>query len=172
MLGWLAATYNGLVRGRNRVEEAWADVDTELKRRYDLIPNLVETVKGYAAHERETLEAVVEARNQAVSATSPQEQAEAEGFLTAALRQLFALAESYPDLKANENFLQLQHELANTEDRIQRARRFYNAAVREFNNRVETFPTNLVAGALGFGRREFFEVEDEAVRSAPEVSFT
>jgi LemA protein len=129
-------------------------------------------VKGYAAHERETLNAVVEARNRAMAAGTPEEHAQAEGFLTSALKQLFALAEAYPDLKANQNFLQLQQELATTENRIQDTRRFYNAAVREFNNRVETFPTNIVANAFNFGRKEFFEVEEEAARSAPQVSFT
>jgi LemA protein len=172
LLAWAVAAYNGLVRGRNQVDKAWADVDTELKRRHDLIPNLVETVKGYASHEKETLNAVVEARNRAISAGSPQEQAQAEGILTGALRQLFALAEAYPDLKANQNFLQLQQELGNTEDRLQQTRRFYNATVRDFNNRVQTFPTAVVASAFSFGPREFFELTDDAERAAPQVSFT
>ena len=172
VLGWLAFTYNSLIRGRNQVDQSWADVDTELRRRYDLIPNLVETVKGYAAHEQGTLNAVVEARNRAMAAESPAEHGAAENLLSGALRQLFALAEAYPDLKANQNFLQLQTELAATEDRIQGVRRYYNAAVRDFNNLAETVPTNIVASAFGFSRREFFELEDEAARSAPQVSFT
>jgi len=171
LLAWMAAAYNRLVRGRNTVDEAWATVATELRRRYDLIPNIVETVKGYAAHEKDTLNAVVEARNRAASASGPAEQAAADNILTGALRQLFALAEAYPNLKANENFLQLQGELARTEDRIQESRRYYNAAVRDFNNRAETFPTNIVASAFSFGRREFFELEDEEAREAPQVSF-
>jgi LemA protein len=168
---WAIATFNTLVKGRNSVDEAWSGVDTELRRRYDLIPNLVETVKGYASHERGTLEAVVEARNKAMSASGPQEQAAAENLLTGALRQLFALAEAYPDLKANQNFLQLQTELSNTEDRIQQARRFYNASVRDFNNQVQTFPANVVANAFGFLSRQFFELDDESQRDAPQVSF-
>lgn len=169
---WVALLYNGLVRADNVCEESWADIDTELKRRYNLIPNLVETVKGYATHERETLNEVIEARNQAMASTgSPESQAQDENMLVQGLRQLFALAESYPDLKANQNFLDLQQELSNTEDRIQTARRVYNANVRNLNNRLEVFPSNLVAGSFGFTSREYFEVEDAAVREVPRVEF-
>ena len=169
---WVALLYNGLVRADNVCEESWADIDTELKRRYNLIPNLVETVKGYATHERETLNEVIEARNQAMASTgSPESQAQDENALVQGLRQIFALAESYPDLKANQNFLDLQQELANTEDRIQTARRVYNANVRNLNNRLEVFPSNLVAGSFGFRAREYFEVEGAAVREVPSVEF-
>jgi LemA protein len=169
---WVAVIYNNLVRVRNAVDESWSDIDTELKRRYDLIPNLVNTVKSYAAHEKQTLERVVELRNQAQAPHAGlADRARDENMLSGALRQLFALAENYPDLKANQNFLQLQAELANTEDRIQRARRFYNANVRDLNNRIEVFPSNLVAGSFGFQKREFFELEDPAMRQAPAVQF-
>jgi LemA protein len=170
---WLIGTYNGLVRLRNHCREAWSGIDTELKRRYDLIPNLVETVKGYAKYEREVLESVVRARQQAVSSTgSPESQARDETALVHSLSRLFALAEAYPDLKANQNFLQLQNELVNTEDRIQAARRFYNANVRDLNTRTETFPSNLVASMFGFQRMEFFEVEEAAIRAPVKVSLT
>ena len=170
---WALATYNVLVRLRNQVRESWAGIDTELKRRYDLIPNLVETVKGYAKHERETLESVTRARAQAVASTgSPASQAKDENVLVGALRGLWAVSESYPDLKANQNFLQLQRELANTEDRIQAARRFYNANVRDLNTRIEVFPSNLIAGMFGFQREEFFEVEEAAVRQVPNVQLS
>lgn len=169
---WTAFLYNGLIRARNMCDEAWSNVDTELKRRYNLIPNLVEAVKGYMAHERGTLEAVIEARNRAAASTGrPADQAKDENVLVQSLRQLFALAENYPDLKANENFLKLQEELANTEDRIQAARRFYNANVRDYNNRLEVFPSNLIAQSLGFERRDYFEIEDAAVHGVPRVSF-
>jgi LemA protein len=169
---WFIGVYNGLIRLRNTTDESWSDVDTELKRRYDLIPNLVETVKGYAAHERETLAQVIEARNRAVAAHgSPAEQAREEDALSGTLRQLFALAESYPQLRANENFLKLQGELANTEDRIQAARRFYNANVRDLNTRIEVFPSNLIAGMFNFQKREFFEIENPAERQTPQVKF-
>jgi len=164
-------TYNKLVRLRQHVRESWSAIDTELKRRYDLIPNLVETVKGYAAHERETLQAVIDARANAVASTgSPAEQARDENVLLGALRQLFAVVESYPDLKANRNFLQLQEELTVTEDRIQAARRFYNANVRDLNTRIEVFPSNLIASMFGFERETFFEIDD-AERTVPRVSF-
>jgi LemA protein len=164
-------TYNKLVRLRQHVRESWSAIDTELKRRYDLIPNLVETVKGYAAHERETLQAVIDARAVAVASTgSPAEQARDENVLVGALRQLFAVVESYPDLKANQNFLRLQEELTVTEDRIQAARRFYNANVRDLNTRIEVFPSNLVASTFGFERESFFEIDD-AERAVPRVSF-
>jgi len=173
---FLVASYNRFVSQRNQVRQAWANIDTELRRRYDLIPNLVETVKGYASHERETFEAVTRARAAAASATgSPAAQAAAEGPLVAALRQLFAVAENYPELKANQNFLQLQGELANTEDRLQGARRFYNAQVQDYNRRVQSFPSNIVANMFRFKEEEFFEIE-EAMRptleQAPRVDFT
>lgn len=172
ILLWVAGMYNGLIRLRNMVQEAWSDIDTELKRRYNLIPNLVETVKGYATHEKEVLEGVVKARNAALANTgSPESQAQDENVLSGCLRQLFALAENYPDLKANQNFLQLQQELANTEDRVQRSRRFYNANVRDMNTRVEVFPSNIIANMFGFQKSEFFEVEEPAMRDAPKVSF-
>jgi len=169
---WIAMLYNSLVRVKNACDESWSGIDTELRRRYDLIPNLVNTVKGYAAHEREVLERVIQARNTAVANHgSPESQARDENALVGTLRQLFALAENYPDLKANQNFLQLQGELTNTEDRIQRSRRFYNANVRDLNNRVEVFPSNMIAGMFGFGKREYFEIEDVAMRERPTVEF-
>ena len=168
------ASYNRFVSQRNLVRDAWANIDTELRRRYDLIPNLVETVKGYASHEREVFENVTKARAMATSATgSPAEQAAAEGPLVAALRQLFAVAENYPDLKANQNFLALQSELSNTEDRLQTARRFYNGNVRDYNRRVQSFPSNVIARSFGFTEEQFFEV-DEALRGeggVPHVDF-
>ena len=170
---WFIGAYNRLVGLRNRVDTEWAQIDVQLKRRYDLIPNLVETVKGYAAHERQTLERVIEARNRALASTgSPQSQAKDENALVGMLRQLFALSEGYPELKASRNFLQLQQELANTEDRIQAARRFYNANVRDLNTRVEVFPSNLVARALGFTKQEFFEIEDAGIRAPVAVNLS
>ena len=167
---WAIANYNVLVRLRLHCRESWADIDTELKRRYDLIPNLVDTVKGYAAHEREVLAAVTEARTRAVASTgSPGSQAGDENLLVAALLRMLVVAEDYPDLKASDNFLELQKELARTEDRIQAARRFYNGNVRQMNTRVEVFPSNLIASACGFCQEEFFEVESTAVRQAPAV---
>jgi LemA protein len=159
MLIWAIVTYNRLVRLRNQVEASWAQIDVQLKRRHSLIPNLVETVKGYAAHERGTLEAVITARNAAiqVGGAGPDQQAQAEGMLTQALGRLFALAEAYPDLKANQNFLGLQSELANTEDKIAYARQFYNSAIQTFNGSVQSFPTNLIAGMGGFQPRPYFE---------------
>lgn len=165
--------YNRFVAQKQQIKDAWANIDTELRRRYDLIPNLVETVRGYAAHERQTFEAVTRARAAAVAATgSPASQAAAEGPLVAALRQLLAVAEAYPDLKANQNFLALQSELANTEDRLQTSRRFYNANVRDYNQRVKQFPSVIVASMFNFEEEEFFEVE-EALREAgaPQVNF-
>ena len=165
---WIAVMYNALVRGRNHCDESWSDVDTELKRRYDLIPNLVNTVKGYATHEREVIEQVTQARSAAVASQgSPSSQARDENVLVGTLRQLLAVVENYPDLKASQNFLKLQEELVNTEDRIQRARRFYNGNVRDYNNRVELFPSALVAGCLGFKEREFFEIKVAVEREAP-----
>jgi LemA protein len=166
----LIAVYNGLVRKRNRIEAAWAQIDVQLKRRHELIPNLVETVKGYASHERETFERVVQARQQAVQAQGVENQAQAENILTGALRQLFAVAEAYPDLKANQNFLALQEELTGTEGRIAFARQFYNESVLTYDNALEQFPTNLIAGMFSFQPKPYFEVE-EAGREAPRVDF-
>lgn len=172
LLLWVAGMYNGLIRLRNACQESWADIDTELRRRYDLIPNLVNTVKGYAKHEQETLEKVIEARNTAyANHGSPESQAKDENVLTGALRQLFAIAEAYPDLKANQNFLDLQDELTNTEDRIQRSRRFYNSNVRDMNNKVEMFPSNIIANMFGFTKKEFFEIEEPAAREPVKVEF-
>ncbi len=165
------AIYNGLVRLRAQADNAWADIDVQLKRRYDLVPNLVETVKGYAGHERSTLEAVVSARNRAMTVQGPAAKAEAEGALTQALRQVFALAEAYPQLRAAENFAQLQASLGQIEDAVQNARRYYNAVVRDLNTRIAQFPSNLIAGSFGFTPREFFELSSEAERQAPKVSF-
>ena len=163
--------YNGLVRLRNHCDEAWSNVDTELKRRYNLIPNLVHTVKGYAAHEKALLEEVTRLRGQcAANNGTPLEQAATENRFGRALGRLLARVERYPDLKANENFLQLQRELANTENRIQAARRFYNGNVRENNNKVQMFPSNIIASAFGFKDRQFFELEDAAARSVPRVA--
>jgi LemA protein len=166
-------SYNRFISQKNLIKDAWSNIDTELRRRYDLIPNLVETVKGYASHEREVFEEVTRARAMASGATgSPAQQAAAEGPLVAALGKLFAVAENYPDLKANQNFLQLQGELTNTEDRLQTSRRFYNANVRDYNQRVRQFPSVLIANAFSFKEEEFFEI-DEAVREAgpPQVDF-
>ena len=154
--------YNGLVRSRNRIDNAWSQIDVQLKRRYDLIPNLVETVKGYAAHERGTFEAVTQARANAINAQGPEQQSQAENVLSGALKTLFAVAEAYPDLKANQNFLQLQEELTSTEDRIAYARQFYNDSVLGYNNRLQTFPTNTVAKFGNFVPREYFEGDPEA----------
>jgi LemA protein len=162
--------FNGLVRLRNRVDNAWAQIDVQLKRRYDLIPNLVETVKGYAAHERQTLEAVIQARNAAMSAQGPAQQAQAENMISGALKSLFALSEAYPDLKANQNFLNLQEELTGTEGRIAYARQFYNDTVQRYNTKIQTFPTVVIAGMFHFTAREYFEVEETA-RDAVHVSF-
>lgn len=172
LLGWIISSYNRLVRLRNRVEESWRQIDVELTRRHDLIPNLVETVKGYASHERGTLEEVMQARNQAAApSASPAERAARENVLTGALRQLFAVAEAYPDLKANVNFQQLSSSLEETENRLANARRYYNAIVRENNTTVESFPTNIIAGLFKFVRAEYFEA-DEPQRQVPEVDFS
>ncbi len=154
--------YNGLVKLRNRIDAAWAQIDVQLKRRYDLIPNLVETVKGYATHERETLEGVTQARNMAVSADGIQAQAQAENVLSGALKSLFAVSEAYPDLKANQNFLALQEELTGTEGKIAYARQYYNDQVYSYNTKIQTFPSLLIAGPFKFGPREFFEADDES----------
>jgi len=166
----IVGIYNSLVRLRNRADNAWAQVDVQLKRRYDLIPNLVETVKGYASHEQSTFEQVVEARNRAVAAGTVEEQAQAENFLTGALKQLFALAESYPDLKASQNFSELQAQLADTENKIAVSRQIYNDSVLTFNNRVQTVPSNMVAAMTGFSVKQFFDAPDTA-EQAPEVRF-
>jgi LemA protein len=168
---WLVSIYNNLARGKVGVEGAWADIDVQLKRRHDLIPNLVETVKGYATHEREALEAVIAARARAVSAGPLDEKIAAEGGLSAALGRLMAVAEAYPDLKANTNFLQLQGELTSTENIIGGARNGYNGMVGGFNQMLVVFPTNIVAGLLGFKEMPFFKVDDEAQRVAPQVRF-
>lgn len=170
--GGLAVSYNRFVRQRNLVQESWRQIDVELHRRHDLVPNLVETVKGYAAHERQTLEAVTQARALAAAPGSgPLEQAEQEGALSRALRQLFAVAESYPDLKASANFLDLQRQLAETEDRIAAGRRFYNANVRALNTRVEAFPSAITAKLFGFKQAEYFTADDPQIRATPQVSF-
>jgi LemA protein len=163
-------TYNRLVSMRNRIENAWAQIDVQLKRRYDLIPNLVETVKGYAAHERATLEAVVQARNVAMAAQGPQDQAAAENMITGALKSVFALSEAYPDLKANQNFLNLQEELTGTEGRIAYARQFYNDSVYSYNTKIQSVPSNVIAKQFKFAEREYFEVDD-AARGSVEVDF-
>lgn len=171
VVGGVVAVYNRLVRLRVQCNNAWADIDVQLKRRHDLIPNIVETVKGYASHERETLEEVVSARNRAMDAEGPAAQAEAEGMLTNALKSLFALSEDYPELKAAENFRQLQDTLSEIETALQNARRYYNAVVRDFNTKVQQFPSNLVAGAFGFEEREFFALAEESERAVPDVEF-
>lgn len=159
---WFIGTYNGLITLRNKLEEAWSDIDVQTKRRYDLIPNLVEMVKGYAKHEATVFQNVTEARNVAMNAKGPHEKAEAENMLAGTLKTLFAVAENYPDLKANVNFLDLQKTLTDIEDKIQAARRFYNGNVRDFNTKLQVFPTNMIAGMLGFSALEFFEAEAEA----------
>jgi len=171
---FLVTTYNRLVTLRQRVREAWSDIDVQLKRRHDLIPNLVETVKGYAGHERATLESVTQARTAAVQAAGapPEQRAQAENMLTGALRQLFALAEAYPQLRAVESFAQLQEELTATEDKISFARRFYNGNVRDYNTSLMTFPTNLLAGPFGFTSEQYFEIADATERAVPQVKFT
>ncbi|QQM30953.1 LemA family protein [Martelella lutilitoris] len=171
--GFVISLYNALVRARQTAEEAWSGIDVQLKRRADLIPNLVETVKGYASHERGTLEEVVEKRNkaQSVAANDVTGRAQAEGELTQALGRLFALSEAYPDLKANQNFADLQASLEKTESEIQMARRYYNGAARELNVKVESFPSNIIAGQFGFEKRDYFEIEEPADRAVPNVSF-
>jgi LemA protein len=183
MIGWVVlgvlvlliifviSIYNGLVRLKVQTDSAWADIDVQLKRRYDLIPNLVETVKGYAAHEKGTLDAVITARNRAMSATGPADKAQAENVLSGALKSLFALSEAYPQLRAIEGFTSLQNSLSQIEDTVQNARRYYNAVVRDFNTKILQFPSNIFAGMLGFKQREFFEVSNAAERETPKVSF-
>jgi len=163
--------YNGLITLRNRSDNAWAQVDVQLRRRYDLIPNLVETVKGYAAHEKETFQKVTEARAQAINAGTVAEQGKAENMLTGALKSLFAVSESYPDLKANQNFLMLQEELAGTEGKIAYARQFYNDTVMKFNTKQQVFPSNIIASMFGFQEKEYFEIEEPEAREAVKVEF-
>jgi LemA protein len=169
---WFVVVYNGFIKLKTRAEEAWADIEVQLKRRYDLIPNLVNTVKGYASHEQTAFEKVTQARAQAISAGTMAERGQAENMLTGALKSLFAVAEAYPELKANENFLQLQRELSDTENKIQAARRFYNTNVRDLNIRVASFPPNLVAKFFNFQKKEFFDLPDASPAQAPvEVKF-
>lgn len=173
---WIVIMYNGFIRLRTRAEEAWADIDVQLKRRYDLIPNLINTVKGYAEHEKGTFERVTEARTNAINAEqsgNPAEMAQAENMLSSALKSVFAVAENYPDLKANENFLELQRELTDTENKIQAARRFYNTNVRDLNIKIESFPSNIIAGMFSFAKREFFELQESesAAKDPVKVAF-
>ena len=171
---WVALTYNSLIVLRNRAKEAWSDIDVQLRRRYDLIPNLVETVKGYASHEKSVFENVTKARANAISAEQsgdPQKMAEAENFLSGTLKSLFAVVENYPDLKASNNFMELQRELRDTEDKIQASRRFYNTNVRDLNIKTEVFPANIVANLFGFSKMSFFEIEEAAAKEPVKVSF-
>ena len=169
---WVVALYNRLVRSRNRVDNSWAQIEVQLKRRHDLIPNLIETVKGYAAHERGTFDAVTQARTAAQQAQGPAAAAQAEGILSQALGRLFAVAEAYPDLKASQNFLDLQGQLSDTENKIAISRQVYNDTVLTYNNAIQTFPSVILANSFGFSKREFFEVEDAGDRAVPQVSFT
>ncbi|MBN1345200.1 MAG: LemA family protein [Phycisphaerae bacterium] len=169
---WFISTYNGLVRQRNEVNNAWSQIDVQLKRRHDLIPNLVETVKGYASHEKETLENVVKARNQAINASGAKEASQAESNLSGALGRLMVVVEQYPDLKANQNFLALQEELTSTENKISFARQYYNDTVMQYNTRIQSIPANLVAGPMGFREESFFELQDQAQREVPKVKFS
>lgn len=168
---WAIVAYNGFVTLVNRAKEAWADIDVQLKRRYDLIPNLVETVKGYATHERTAFENVTKARTQAMGAGTPAERGAAENMLTGALKSIFAISEAYPDLKANQNFLSLQSELSDTENKIQAARRFYNGNVRDLNTSIESFPGNVIAKIFSFSKQEFFELDNEAAKEPVAVKF-
>jgi LemA protein len=169
---WVIGIYNTLVRLRKRCDNGWAQIDVQLKRRYDLIPNLVETAKGYLKHEREVLENVTKARQQAIDASGVKDQAQAENFLSQTLKSLFAVVEAYPDLKANQNMLAVQEELVSTENKISFARQHYNDTVMRFNTKTEVFPSNVIAGMFGFSEREFFELEEEAQREAPRVDFS
>ena len=171
ILLFVILTYNAMVTLRNRVQEGWSDIDVQLKRRYNLIPNLVESVKGYAAHEEGVFTKVTEARSRAINAGTIQEHGAAENMLSGALKSLFAVSENYPALKANENFLQLQNELVDTEDKIMAAHRFYNGVVRDFNTKLEVFPSSIIAGMFNFEKREFFEIEDATQREVVKVSF-
>jgi LemA protein len=171
LIVWVVAIYNRLVRSRNRVDNSWAQIEVQLKRRHDLIPNLVETVKGYAAHERGTFEAVTQARTAAQQAQGPAAAGQAEGILTQALGRLFAVAEAYPELKANQNFLELQAQLSDTENKVAVSRQVYNDTVLTYNNAIQTFPAVMLANSFGFSKREFFEIEEAADRAVPQVSF-
>lgn len=171
LIVFVVGIYNGLVRLKNKCEEGWADIDTQLKRRYDLIPNLVETVKGYAGHEAQTLEKVIQARNTALNAKTIQEKEQAENIISGALKTIFALSENYPDLKANQNFMDLQKTLTEIEEHVQLSRRYYNATVRDFNTKIEVFPNNLLANPLGFTKKEFFMATDEEKQNV-KVNFT
>ncbi len=168
---WFVGIYNGLIKLKVRTDEAWSDIDVQLKRRYDLIPNLINTVKGYATHERELFEKVTQARANAMNAQSPEQKAGAENMLTGALKSLFAVSENYPQLRANENFLELQRELSDTENKIQASRRFYNGNVRDLNTKILVFPDSIVAGILNIQKREFFEIEDVKEKEVPKVQF-
>jgi len=172
LIVFVIAAYNGMIRGRNKVDEAWSGIDVQLKRRHDLIPNLVESVKGYAAHERETFQAVTDARVRAMGASGPAAAGAAEGMLSQALGRLFAVAEAYPQLRATENFQQLQSELTNTEDQISASRRIYNGNVQSYNSSIQVFPNSIIAGIGGFSRREFFEIEDAGDREPVKVDFS
>ncbi len=171
IIGILIGLYNSLVQLRVRADSAWSDIDVQLKRRHDLIPNLVETVKGYAAHEKGTFETIAKFRSRAMQATTPADRAQAEGQLTMALKSLFAVAEAYPQLRANENFMSLQNSLSQIESDIQNSRRYYNAVVRDYNTRIQSFPANLLAGSMGFPPRQFFELEAPGEREVPSVKF-
>jgi LemA protein len=171
ILVWIVGMYNGLVARRNRTDESWSDIDVQLKRRYDLIPNLVEAVKGYMTHERDTLESVTKARVAALGAQTVQEHAQAENMLTQALKSVFAVAENYPALRASENFVRLQDELSDTENKIQAARRFYNTNVMDLNTMIQNVPSNIIAGMFGFSSRQFFELQEEAARQPVKVDF-
>jgi LemA protein len=172
LIGWFIIIYNSLIKLKIRTQEAWADIDVQLKRRYDLIPNLINTVKGYATHEQETFQKVIEARSKAMNAQSVKEKGEAENMLSDTLKSIFALAENYPDLKASENFSKLQDELTDTENKIQAARRFYNGNVRDLNTKINVFPSNIVASLFNFKTREFFQLEEESQEKEPvEVKF-
>jgi len=169
---WLVSDYNRLVALKNRAKEAWSDIDVQLKRRYDLIPNLMEAVKGYAAHEKQVFENVTKARSEAMGAQSPEDRAAKENALSQTLKSLFAVAENYPDLKASNNFLELQRELTDTENKVQASRRFYNGNVRDFNIKIESFPSNIVASVFGFKQMALFEIANQAEREVPKVDFT
>lgn len=171
LITWAISTYNGFVTLQVRTDEAWSDIDVQLKRRYDLIPNLINTVKGYATHERELFEKVTQARAQAMSAQGPEQKAQAENMLAGTLKSLFAVSENYPELKANQNFLELQKELSDTENKIQASRRFYNGNVRDLNTKIQVFPDSIIANTLNIKKREFFEIEEPAQKEAPTVSF-
>ena len=171
IVGWILGAYNSLVRLKNQMKEAWSDIDVQLKRRHNLIPNLVETVKGYAAHESQVFDSVTKARAQALGAQGTADKAQAEGQLSGALKSLFAVAEAYPELKANTNFLELQRELSDTENKIQAAYRFYNGMVRDYNTAIETAPSNIIANTFGFKQAEFFEIVNPEEKEVPAVKF-